>query len=1133
MTPSSDILFRQPLPPNILLSFADQTLEDSYPNVVHSQVIHLAHMLVNQVLFKSDKKAIKKLFKEFREKYLNCPSRYFENGYEFRRQIKECLTPLELEKQTLNSIELYLRMWIFDNKLIDESILEKVGQYLKRMAPHSFENPQLLQLFSLFNYLQNQNNGDFFRENIKGYPSLESQTFGESYLQILYLAKRDNKLRLLNAFISSQSYLKNDPNFESLCDCLAKLEKQNQLIQPSPIWNFLEYIHAYPEGKEKIQILKMIHSKDLCKTFLLPFAKFQGTQLWVNFPDLFFSILLDLIPLKDLQVLGLRHYYGVEWKNESIADNVKVWTYIKNLKFLEQYIFSSEIDQLAHRSNNLKRFVSLIQKNEALHQKANTLKALFHFIPNGNPHFRLSDNNTFELILELLESHQDPEGLDYALLLLDIFTPDEARQLWRFYLHHRPLKAPSKHDFKKLPIEEKKGWVFALRHMRERNTQLASWVLKHHSDDETLCSLALEWLSTVKKELNSQDKKVVQELTKKPVLKKAAVEALWMTNSNAQDHEMLTFLFEQFKREIEKEKLCASYLQTLLKGLSCYQHREVAHADMLKTYLDFGARVIQEEEEELAKTWVFAMLNIVARGKSIPRTAFNFTRPFDKLLLGCKKIVDTNLWEAFDPFYGMESSLKHKKPQSEVGHLTYPVLQPFEHNRRNLNLTILNNFVNLYQSLLTKYNEANISKYYIDQFSAEMYFLPFLHAEGPFFYRGIGEKQGKEKCQTAVVETLMMGCYPRDLKYAHHSHGNWSKRKEHLSATMFSHDLEEATSALYYHAEDGALLTLEASQINQASLSCSLRIEKEGRYNLAIFGGVARYKFHKIYLHPSWRDDLFLIAGKHPTSQRLAEVASNPTDENKKELKEELKKVQEILKNNACKEIFRNYSLHAILELHRHLVKGDFLLKKVEFGTNLAPLPPQREEINKATVKRLAQMDAFRKEFLSTTKVPFCLGQDEMLEQSPEIFLKLLPNLLLILKPLQEASGNFSKTTLEQLEIFTQKTQEIQFATENISRYYAKLFRLAFFFRESDFTKFRKLLKQEEVQRFLGIVEPQLFQNLLDIVSMYQICRKNNFEETFVQKQVRATNTLIAERLYDGTELETMLQLFAYDLKTL
>ncbi len=831
-----------------------------------------------------------------------------------------------------------------------------------------------------------------------------------------------------------------------------------------------------------------------------------------------------LIFLASADIKLKKHYYASgTFENMYKIESTKIEMYLQQAKLYSHFIFNKNfsITDLLNRINILIDFISEIKgENEFFHQDANTLKALCLFIPKANPAFTLTNPETFHIVLHILKQVKDLKTLKKGLLYLDIFSPQEAKKLFDFYQKHQGQVTISKEKFVHLSKEEIVEWLYFYGHMRRRDMRLAKWALKHYPNHEDICLHALEWISQTKREvpilLHQQISSILKNHSSS-IVKQKACAALWSGKQDPQDITSRNLLLQELLSTKE-----VYYAKTLLKSLAYYHFDEEQDASLLEALLIFYQSTLLSSSPDLAEVGVMTMLSIIAKGSFVPRQEFFEDRLFDRLLFKCKEIVESQLWQKYDQDFGLDNHFEDtNSSQEEVRHLKYPISQSFEKNRRRALINILDHFVSLYENLINLNfidNEFNYQSIYLDVIANVQYYVPFIEfPNNKHLFRGLGTKHGQLTSQQAVLEALTQGCFTRSLDHASHDTGNWSKRQEELVGTFFTHQLESCLRSTYFNQEDGALIVISSDSINQDRKRMALRVEKESYYHSISFGGKGRSDFERIFLHPSWKFSIDLIAGKHEKSANLREMvkqydsvadASIERKKRKKEINMKLLSIQSLLRSQSQKEIFKSLSFSELLDLHRHFQSENFLEDKVVFTEKVSMedisflekeyglKPIQEKEIEQVTSTRLQKLHMIQEKYYETTGVPFCLGQDQMLGLSTNLFNEVMPACIDMLSPLITSLFKPDKicpsTEERQLEIRRFEHQLMQFedgilenygseSEENLSEsennlrakkidnYLLRVLRLALLFKDANIPKLKKTLIKPSIQSFLGL----------------------------------------------------------------
>lgn len=861
-------------------------------------------------------------------------------------------------------------------------------------------------------------------------------------------------------------------------------------------------------ASNKFDNIRYFTNVEYFEEILIPLVK-QFNQQLIGAPDekqgeLFASF--DFLFLS--QVKGKSHLYDDNAFNACVDTDVSVWEYLKIGKLTQHYLFcpNQTLDDLQRKLNKLKILVLACQKNvNNMHAEANTLKCLTYFLPKGNPDFKIYTERTFDIVLEIILHASTHEDLRKGLLFLDIFHPELALRLYYFYLTHKGRLSLSKETYKALSPQEQINYVEYFRHMRIRNAEVARYILKHQADRHELSIAALQWLSAVKQELKPRLRAFVTTIMQyhsSLELRMMAAQTLWTTHSNTKDVATRNLLYVQLCQcniNIPDQHV---YIKTLLQTLSHYEFNEARDEPMLRVLSS-----MELPNTELAIAWVFAMMRIVAKGQAMVRSTFPNIFLFDFILIRCKNIVEAETWESWDTDFLKDFTIDTFIDDIEIAHFKYPTFQTFEHNRHRILVGILDLFVTLYPNIPTPPEELEQyeNDYYYNT-PMDVYYIPLVHlAPNAKAFRAIGTRRGSVVCQQAVLEALSMGCFSRSLDYAQHDSGNWSKRRDDLTASFFTPVLELAMHPLYYDVKDGAMIAVDASKINRERQSLNTRYEREsGQLNIAVFGGISRHEYEYIFLHESWRDDLELIAGRSTMSadlKRLVEMddAFTGTAEEKKQLKRamriEVSKIQTLLMNHASKQILKTLTIKEILELHRHLNKANFIDTRVVFGKSPASCDllknPGENGTPQATTSQLAKMSQFKSLFKNSFGHPFCLGQHEILALPPQDFVLKIATLISSLKAFDARCGlpfdnSYHESRLISLSRFNQECTPL-----SLPAYYLKIFRLAIFFKDYPLAILRKMLVNPEYLHFFGFGHYQVesAQAVCDLVSLYHLHR--------------------------------------------
>ncbi|MCE5317283.1 MAG: hypothetical protein LLG04_07965 [Parachlamydia sp.] len=934
-------------------------------------------------------------------------------------------------------------------------------------------------------------------------------------VNLLESAKQAGRLEWLNQFIG-EKFRSYDSLFAGFIEGFYCLFRHcPDVSATNKVWQLLDFLNGL-DAKEQSERLSPIcwgsHSDPL-RGFLIRFAEGDCHAMA---PEEAFAIMVRLYALSSINVRVGKHEYDRTGANRRYESGLWLEDNLKKNGMMDDYLFEKGLtcDEFKSRLAKLHQFLAMIQDDpHHWHRDANTLKALCQFTPRANPAFRLSDAKTFDCVLNMLQACQEKKDLGQALMLIDIFPPEEAERLFQFYQKHRDQLRIDKATFSALPTEEKREWLHYHAKMRTRQTHLASWALKH-ADNEELKVDALLWIAAVKKELKPRDEARVTALIKTGSLpiQRAAVTAFHATHLNASDRAARHFLIEQFHQAED-----ALLQRQLLRAIATYQFDENRDQELLEALF---SKVSAFKEQELNQAGVFSLMRIVACGKAGGRSDKIGEPIFDRMLLHCKKIVDSAIWSPWDRDYARDNSAEHLKMPQETAHLQYPIPQPFERNRYRMNVALLHLFTGLYPA--NGNVNASDREQYLDILPVNIYYIPLLHLPDKPVYRALGTKQGNLTAQFAVVEALLSGSFPRDLRFGSHDHGNWSKREEELSGSFFTTRLSMALNGLYHHPVDGALLEASGASMNQELQTLNARMERERSFNLVVFGGRSRYQFERIYLDESWRKDLLAIAGRLPETSKVPQHAADPSKDpaKREELRSELARLQEYLKAQGVKEVFKQMSIRELLELHRHLVKEDFLSKKILFGIDPHTLPASKEpsdenveQIKKATAQRMGEMQQFRKRFEAVCKKPFCLGQDQMLGLQGERFAAAVPALLNLLSPYGANEGDGP--------LLCQFSRQAQVEQTEKGRYHLRIFKLALIFRKVPMKQLIPLLNTDFAPSFFGFGDNwELAQQaILDLVSLSQQLEKS-------PSKIARTLELIAYPECNHSEFKQLIELF-------
>lgn len=788
-----------------------------------------------------------------------------------------------------------------------------------------------------------------------------------------------------------------------------------------------------------------------------------------------------------------------EYDIKNATEGLEFWDFLEK-KGTIKLLWTQDLESLHDNLQRLQQLFQLItdEVNHAAHFEANTLKALCFFIPQANPHFRLTDIETFDLVLYMLKSHCDAKGLKAALLFLDIFTPSEARKLYDFYLEQRKAIPPSSEgvtanaqnlpaislsEFKTLPLEKQEEWAYYLSCMRFRDLQIAKWILRHRIEHTQMCLHALSWLSIVHKELPSREQKSVQEIaTRHPHLsmRQAAIRCLVATCHQKENLPFKFQLIETIHSSLSEAILNCEQICLLLRSLSECRFNEHNDRDLLSELSQIFDHDQLKMHPEVYEALVLCCMRIIAYGKPIERKSLFEDHPFDRLLHQLKEIVEGPLWSKFDGDYALDKHSKHHSYQDEVPHLRYPIKENFEINRRRAMLGILDLWAELYKNLIPSASEEFNNPLYLDKLPDTNYYIPFVDFPQNWdFFRGIGTKQGQKVSQQAVLEALTTGCYTRNLDSASHNNGNWSKRKEHFCGTFFTPDLSNAEDLTYFNPIDGALIFVKAKIIRRDHLSLNLRIEKENKmYNVVSFGGKSRKDLFMIYLHTSWKKSLKLIAEEETLKQlthlydNLEPFQSEERKKLKKEISNILKNMADALKQDKHKAIFSTLSEQQIWEIHRSLTNQNYP-KRVKFFKELdQPRSLNTLCIHNQTRKRLNNLYFIRLEYRKKFGTPFCLGQDEVLSLPNVFFTQQVENAARNLFTFHEKLLGFPpQSTLEEKIIdLTSFSQRVASAIDEdvLDCELLKFFRIALYFKDVPPNKLYKKLKKPSNVRFFG-----------------------------------------------------------------
>lgn len=874
--------------------------------------------------------------------------------------------------------------------------------------------------------------------------------------------------------------------------------------------------------------------------FLLPLLKYHG-NLFIQSPDEMKEIASMLLDILGTRLTVLSHTYDKNY-NKNDEKTIKVWVHLSRLGILKAVLWRPDlpVESLHANVKKLHQLIQLIndQYNRQLHTETNTLKALCYFIPNANPQFKLTDNETFDLVLYILKTHNDANGLKIALLFLDIFSPAEARCLYEFYLQNRrysplPLdcsdETPSQtlpsitpSEFKKLDTEEQQKWIYYLNRMRLRDTQIAHWVLRHRRDHAGMCLEALNWLSTVHKELSPADRKslldIIAEHPSLPV-RQSAIRCLKTTlhqkESPLLKSQLIHIIHSSLSENMDEDNI--EQIRQLLRSLSECKFNEEKDQDLINDLCILFDHPQLKETPELAQALVLCGMRIIANGKAMERTSLFEGHLFDQMLQRMKEIVEGPAWEKFDSMHGMDktSLTLPAEDEEEVPHLKYAIKLPFEFNRRRIMVGILDLWTELHKEILPKI--ARVEPPYLDKLSDTHYYIPFVDfPEEWSFYRGISSKQGKKTCQQAALEALTMGCYTRTLVAGSHDGGNWSKRKEDLCGTFFTTDLEWANEPLYYDHENGALIEVSAQMINKERLGMNLRVEKEdGVYHVVSFGGKSKKTFDKIYLNYSWKASLDLIAGD-PTLMELTQkydALDRSQHKERKNLKKEihlvLKNISAEFENPSHKAIFSTLTELQIWEIHRSLTNQDFYKEKVVFIQSKKFQRSSKEyfasKINPLTQNRLQKLNFIRSEYRKRFDSPFCLGQDEALLLPYIYFSKQVENISQLLFLFHKKMFGFlpqpsAEETTGDLLTFSEKVAH-SFDEDMLDSELLKLLRIALYFKESPPSKLAKALKKPAAIQFFGFRENSSASHYIQtLVHLHQLYKREQPEKEIYLK---------------------------------
>lgn len=935
--------------------------------------------------------------------------------------------------------------------------------------------------------------------------------------------------------------------------------------------HLLTLLNTIAKTDTERSLFKYLNTRDTIENGLYPLVKYHGDKFSQSPDDpRIYAIAMTCFALTQKIVMAQSHYYGPKGTNETQNSFLKVWDHLQRSGILKTFLWDRNLDlELLHsRLNKLHQLIQLIAaENNALHIENNTLKALCSFIPKGNPHFKLTDDETFDLVLHMLNTHIDPHGLRNALLFLDIFSPVEARRLYEFYRENRrpPSTLPDTHqettataqtlptitysEFKQLDKEKQENWIYYLSRMRLRDTRIAVWVVRHHNTHEQMCLDALNWLSIVHKESPPKIRTSLLALAAEhPLLsvRQAAVRCLHVTSHRPEDTQIKSALMHTIHSSLAETALDHEQIQqicALVRSLSECRFDEKMDACLLSDFLALFSHKHVMEHPEITQALVLCNMRVIANGTKIERQQFFEDHPFDQMLHQLKKVVESPIWTNFDSLYGIEISSTHSPvDDDEVAHLKYGIKQDFEFNRRRVMTGILDLWVEIHNNLPIRTFPKPL---YLEKLlSNKNYYIPFVDfPSNEFLYRGIGAKQGKPVCQQAVLEALTMGCYTRSLDSTSHDSGNWSKRKEELCGTFFTPYYYVATKPIYFDEEDGALIQVDAKTINQDRLSQNLRVEGEGEYNYNVisFGGKSRQTFRRILLHFSWKGSLELIAGESLIAQKLKNLTQmydrSPQGPVRKKLKREiyscLERLTSELKKHPHKTIFSTLSEIQLWEIHRSLTNNDFFKNRIVFFSQINRKQTPHTNIHLSTQDRLAKLDFMRVLYGKKFGIPFCLGQDEMLRLPFVFFCKQAESLSIILDGFQRQVLDLTpqSTPEEQANELIRISEKFSSSIdeEALDLELLKVFRIAIFFRTVPSSKLFKALKKPEAVQFLGFDPQDPFPSLAvqSLVELYQFCSGKISTEEKDAHIENVFNLFIRERKKLGEEnLKRLITLF-------